>query len=39
MVQWLRLCAASAEGVDSIPGLRTRSHMLCSGEKDKNFFF
>ena len=28
----------SAGGVDSIFGLRTRSHMLCSGAKDKNFF-
>ena len=26
--QWLRLCAPSAGGPDSIPGQRTRSHML-----------
>ena len=27
VVQWLRLCAASAGGLGSIPGQGTRSHM------------
>ena len=28
MVQWLKLCAPNAEGLGSIPGQGTRSHML-----------
>ena len=27
IVQWLRLCAPNAEGLDSIPGQGSRSHM------------
>ena len=27
MVQWLRLCVPNAEGLGSIPGQGTRSHM------------
>ena len=28
LVQWLRLCALNAEGLGSIPGEGTRSHIL-----------
>ena len=28
MVQWLRFCAADAEGVGSIPGQLTKTYML-----------
>ena len=28
VIQWLRLCAPNAGGLESIPGLGTASHML-----------
>ena len=33
MVQWLRLCPSSAGVSGSIPGLGTKSHMLCGAAK------
>ena len=35
MVQWLGLCALTAEGVDSIPGRELRSHKLQSVTEKK----
>ena len=35
VVQSLRLCASTAGGKSSIPGLGTRSHMLCDTAKAK----
>ena len=35
MVQWLGLCALTAEGMDSIPGRELRSHKLQSVTEKK----
>ena len=34
-VQWLRLCASTAEDVDLIPGWELRSHIPCGVAKKK----